>query len=77
MEEDAAASVALAVAVAVFLRGVEHERAVVARAAALELVRHAAFGFETVDFFHIAVLIVLALVMWRVAVNRMEKRLID
>ena len=43
----------------------------------VELVRHAAFGFEGVDFFHIGVLLALAVVMWRVAVNRMEKRLID
>jgi lipooligosaccharide transport system permease protein len=43
----------------------------------VELVRHAAFGFETVDFFHLAVLLVLAALMWRVAVNRMEKRLVD
>jgi lipooligosaccharide transport system permease protein len=43
----------------------------------VELVRHAAFGFERVDLFHLAVLLVLAVVMWRVAVNRMEKRLID
>ena len=43
----------------------------------VELVRHAAFGFETVDLFHYGVLLVFAFVTWRVAANRMEKRLID
>ena len=43
----------------------------------VELVRHAAFGFEATDLLRVAVLIVFALVSWRVAVNRMEKRLID
>jgi lipooligosaccharide transport system permease protein len=43
----------------------------------VELVRHSAFGFETTDLLRVAVLLVFAVVMWRVAVNRMEKRLID
>jgi lipooligosaccharide transport system permease protein len=43
----------------------------------VELVRHAAFGFEATDLLRIAFLAVLAVVMWRVAINRMEKRLID
>ena len=43
----------------------------------VELVRHASFGFETTDLLRVAALAVLAVVMWRVAVNRMEKRLID
>jgi lipooligosaccharide transport system permease protein len=43
----------------------------------VELVRHAAFGFEATDLLRVAALAVLAVVMWRVAVNRMEKRLID
>jgi lipooligosaccharide transport system permease protein len=43
----------------------------------VELVRHAAFGFEVGDLIRIAALIVFAVVLWRVAVNRMEKRLID
>jgi lipooligosaccharide transport system permease protein len=41
------------------------------------LVRHACFGFEAWDLLRVAVLIGFAVVMWRVAVNRMEKRLID
>jgi len=41
------------------------------------LVRHACFGFETADLLRVGVLIAFAVVMWRVAVNRMEKRLID
>jgi lipooligosaccharide transport system permease protein len=43
----------------------------------VELVRHAAFGFEMVDLFHYGVLVVFGLVTWRIATNRMEKRLID
>jgi lipooligosaccharide transport system permease protein len=43
----------------------------------VELVRHACFGFEATDPLRLAALIVFALVLWRVAVNRMEKRLID
>jgi lipooligosaccharide transport system permease protein len=43
----------------------------------VELVRHSAFGFEAADLIHVAVLIAFALAAWRVAVNRMEKRLID
>jgi len=41
------------------------------------LVRHACFGFEAWDLLRVAVLMGFAVVMWRVAVNRMEKRLID
>jgi lipooligosaccharide transport system permease protein len=43
----------------------------------VELVRHAVFGFEAADLFHVAVLLVFGFVVWRVAINRMEKRLID
>jgi lipooligosaccharide transport system permease protein len=43
----------------------------------VELVRHACFGFEATDLIRVAVLIAFALVAWRVAVSRMEKRLID
>jgi lipooligosaccharide transport system permease protein len=43
----------------------------------VELVRHAAFGFESTDLLRVAVLIAFALAAWRVAVIRMEKRLID
>ena len=43
----------------------------------VELVRHACFGFEATDLLRFAGLIAFALVLWRVAVHRMEKRLID
>ena len=43
----------------------------------VELVRHAAFGFEATDMVRFAALTVFAVVLWRVAVNRLEKRLID
>jgi lipooligosaccharide transport system permease protein len=43
----------------------------------VELVRHATFGFETADLLRVSFLIVFAVALWRVAVNRMEKRLID
>jgi lipooligosaccharide transport system permease protein len=41
------------------------------------LVRHACFGFEWTDLLRLGGLVVFALVLWRVAVARMEKRLID
>ena len=41
------------------------------------LVRHACFGFDPWDLLRVAVLMGFAVVMWRVAVNRMETRLID
>jgi lipooligosaccharide transport system permease protein len=43
----------------------------------VELVRHASFGFETADLLRFAALCAFAVVLWRVAVRRMEKRLID
>jgi lipooligosaccharide transport system permease protein len=43
----------------------------------VELVRHASFGFETLDLARVAVLIVFAFALWRVAVHRMSVRLID
>ena len=43
----------------------------------VELVRHACFGFEATDLLRLGALVVFALALWRVAVNRMEKRLID
>jgi lipooligosaccharide transport system permease protein len=43
----------------------------------VELVRHACFGFEATDLLRVAVLMGFAIAMWRLAVNRMEKRLID
>jgi lipooligosaccharide transport system permease protein len=41
------------------------------------LVRDACFGFEAVDVLRLAGLIAFALVMWRIAVSRLTKRLID
>jgi lipooligosaccharide transport system permease protein len=44
----------------------------------VELVRHAViYGFETTDLLRVAVLIAFALVAWRLAIWRLEKRLID
>ena len=43
----------------------------------VELVRGGAFGFEAVDLLRFAGLLGFALVMWRVAIGRMSKRLID
>jgi len=41
------------------------------------LVRHACFGFEATDLLRLAALVVFALALWREAVRRMSKRLID
>jgi lipooligosaccharide transport system permease protein len=43
----------------------------------VELVRHACFGFESTDLLRVAFLVVFAVSLWRLAVSRMEKRLID
>jgi lipooligosaccharide transport system permease protein len=43
----------------------------------VELVRGAAFGFETVDIARFAFLVGFALLTWRIAISRMRKRLID
>lgn len=43
----------------------------------VELVRGAAFGFESVDALRLAALIIFALVLWRVAIKFMTQRLID
>ena len=43
----------------------------------VELVRHAAFGFEATDLLRLAALLVFAIGLWRVAVRLMSKRLID
>jgi lipooligosaccharide transport system permease protein len=43
----------------------------------VELVRHACFGFEATDLLRVAGLTAFALVLWRVAVHRLELRLID
>jgi lipooligosaccharide transport system permease protein len=43
----------------------------------VELVRHAVFGFEPADLFHFAVLVAFAVAGWRLAVWRLERRLIE
>ena len=44
----------------------------------VQLVRHAVvFGFEAVDLWHAAFLVAFALASWRLAVWRLEKRLIE
>jgi lipooligosaccharide transport system permease protein len=43
----------------------------------VELVRGSAFGFEPVDLLRYASLVAFSLVLWRIAVSRMTKRLID
>jgi lipooligosaccharide transport system permease protein len=43
----------------------------------VELVRHACFGFEATDLLRLGGLMLFTFVMWRVAVRRMSKRLID
>jgi lipooligosaccharide transport system permease protein len=43
----------------------------------VELVRGAAFGFETVDLLRVGVLLIFAFAMWRLAVRQMTKRLVD
>ncbi len=43
----------------------------------VELVRHASFGFEATDPLRVLGLLILAFVLWRVAVRQMTKRLID
>lgn len=41
------------------------------------LVRDACFGFDGIDFLRLGALVVLALAMWRIAIARMTKNLID
>ncbi len=43
----------------------------------VELVRHASFGFGTADLGHLGILLVFALVMWRLAIRAMGSKLID
>lgn len=43
----------------------------------VELVRHASFGFVATDLIRIAVLTLFSIALWRLAVRRMERRLID
>jgi lipooligosaccharide transport system permease protein len=43
----------------------------------VELVRHASFGFEAADPLHLLAILAFGLVAWRVAINRMERKLVD
>jgi lipooligosaccharide transport system permease protein len=43
----------------------------------VDLVRHAAFGFQAWDLGRVAVLVLFGLVMWRVAIHAMTRKLID
>jgi lipooligosaccharide transport system permease protein len=44
----------------------------------VQLVRHAAFGFQgATDLAHVGVLLVFALITWRLAIRWMERRLVD
>jgi len=44
----------------------------------VQLVRHAVFGFEgLVDVWHLGVMVAFGLVCWRIAIARMERKLID
>ena len=43
----------------------------------VQLVRDAVFGFEWIDLWHLSFLLVFGLVMWRIAINRMERKLVD
>lgn len=43
----------------------------------VELVRHASFGFQATDPLRVAFLLVLAIALWRLAIARMHRRLID
>jgi lipooligosaccharide transport system permease protein len=43
----------------------------------VQLVRDAVFGFVWDDLWHLGFLMAFGFVMWRLAINRMEKRLID
>jgi lipooligosaccharide transport system permease protein len=43
----------------------------------VQLVRDAVFGFELADLYHLAVIVGFGLAMWRLAIAKMEQRLID
>jgi lipooligosaccharide transport system permease protein len=43
----------------------------------VQLVRDAVFGLKWVDLWHVSFLLVFGLVMWRLAIARMERKLID
>jgi lipooligosaccharide transport system permease protein len=44
----------------------------------VQLVRHAAFGFEGwIDLYHVAVIVAFGLIMWRIAIFAMERKLVS
>jgi lipooligosaccharide transport system permease protein len=43
----------------------------------VELVRHAAFGYETADLWHVTALVLFGALMWRLATWRLDHRLVD
>jgi lipooligosaccharide transport system permease protein len=43
----------------------------------VQLVRDAVFGFKTVDLWHLSFLVAFGLIMWRLAISRMERKLVD
>ena len=43
----------------------------------VQLVRDAVFGLQLVDLWHLSFLLVFGLVVWRIAINRMERKLVD
>ena len=44
----------------------------------VQLVRDAVFGFKGwVDVYHLAVIVAFGLAAWRIAISRMERKLID
>jgi lipooligosaccharide transport system permease protein len=43
----------------------------------VQLVRHAVFGFALEDLWHLAFMVAFGLLAWRLAISRMERKLID
>jgi lipooligosaccharide transport system permease protein len=43
----------------------------------VQLVRHAVFGFQTEDLWHLGFIVAFGLVVWRLAISRMERKLVD
>jgi lipooligosaccharide transport system permease protein len=43
----------------------------------VQLVRHAVFGFQAEDLWHLGFILAFGLIVWRLAISRMEKRLVD
>jgi lipooligosaccharide transport system permease protein len=43
----------------------------------VELVRHAAFGFEAWDLGRVGALVLFGLILWRIAIHAMTRKLVD